>query len=67
MAERVGVQNTPGACAFMKFTPLLANRSMLGVTACSYPIAPTQSFMSSSAKNSTFGGPSVQPVLPPAA
>jgi hypothetical protein len=38
-------------------TPRLANASMLGVFACVWPIAPTQSHKSSTAKKITFGDP----------
>jgi len=55
MAERDGAQNIPAVCALRKVTPDAARRSILGVTACLYPLGPTQSHKSSNAKNRMFG------------
>ena len=55
MAVRDGLHFGEGACALVKRTPLSAKRSMFGVSALSYPSAPTQSFMSSTLRNRTFG------------
>ena len=55
IAVRDGAQNVPAVCALVKVVPDLANVSMLGVRACSYPSGPTQSQRSSKAKKITLG------------
>jgi hypothetical protein len=57
MAARDGAHFGEGQWALENKTPRLAKRSILGVcTLPSYPPKhPTQSFMSSTAKNKTFG------------
>lgn len=50
-----GAQNMPAVWTLTKLPPHLARRSMFGVIACSWPSAPTQSFISSNAKKSSFG------------
>src|SRR5262245_33832508 len=54
-AVRDGLHKGDAQCAFENRTPRFASASMCGVCTSRYPRQPTQSFMSSTDRKSTFG------------